>query len=127
MQEVLSLLTQAIEKIPSEHTVDFSRPLQLTRTNATLYLMFYQVIMPHSPSRCLLSFGQARMLATRPALLYTAKSNLHRDGPMRDCKLESLCNECIEAATRTLEILQALKRQGLLSKYMSNLEVLLVA
>lgn len=69
------------------------------------------------------------MLATRPALLYMAKSNLHGDGPVRDAisKLESLCNECIEAATRTLEILQALKRQGLLSKYISNLEVLLVA
>ncbi|KAH9879371.1 hypothetical protein J1614_002810 [Plenodomus biglobosus] len=93
------------KEMPPQCKADLSTPSSLTRTGATLSLMF----------------SQSMILATRPVLLHLAKvkregSNLgiaFTESPV----LRRLATYCIDAAGTSLDILHALKRQNLIARF----------
>ncbi|KAL2866660.1 fungal specific transcription factor domain-containing protein [Aspergillus lucknowensis] len=104
VQGILVSLHQISGTIPHELELDFSdKPVTVTRTNATLYLMLYQAIM----------------LATRPTLLYlTGKAVKGRnEQEILFQPLHQFAKTCIDAAQRSLAILRALRHQQLLANF----------
>ncbi|KAL4871699.1 hypothetical protein BDV12DRAFT_18414 [Aspergillus spectabilis] len=104
VQKILVSLHEISGSIPQELGLDFSRrPLTVTRTKATLYLMLYQAIM----------------LATRPTLLYLAGKVVRGQGNqgIPSQTLHQFAKTCIDAAKRSLAILGALQTQQLLANF----------
>ncbi|KAL2826097.1 hypothetical protein BDW59DRAFT_161222 [Aspergillus cavernicola] len=104
VQGILVSLHQISTSMPQELILEFSdKPLAVTRTNATLYLMLYQTIM----------------LATRPTLLYLAgkivKGQGNEETPSQT--LHQFAKTCIDAAQRSLAILRTLQHQQLIANF----------
>ncbi|KAH6989083.1 hypothetical protein BKA56DRAFT_641098 [Ilyonectria sp. MPI-CAGE-AT-0026] len=105
VKKILARLLEVAKSIPVEYAIDFSKHLVMSRTSATLHLMLYQGII----------------LATRPTLLHVAKLRLepgsrkseHVDLPL----FEKLLDTCIEAASRSLEVLQEMVEQRLIANF----------
>lgn len=104
VKEVLGSLLEVARTLPADYIVDFSQDFAITRVSATLYNMLYQGIM----------------LATRPVLLYLTNQKLTNQiharvtpdlGPFK-----KLAEACVEAASRSLQILQALVKQHLIGR-----------
>ncbi|KAJ5773311.1 hypothetical protein N7457_008207 [Penicillium paradoxum] len=106
IQQILQELHDTGRSFPKSLTLDFNRPLQLvTRTGASLYLMLFQAII----------------LCTRPILLQRARfdAQRHQSRPPDPAPsiLLRLCDTCDEAATRSLAILDSLRRQQTIPRY----------
>ncbi|OQE05714.1 hypothetical protein PENVUL_c022G01821 [Penicillium vulpinum] len=107
IQQILQELHDTGRSFPKSLMLDFSRPLQLvTRTGASLYLMLFQAII----------------LCTRPILLQGARleaqSQQQSQPPdLAPSMLLRLCDTCNEAATRSLAILESLRRQQTIPRY----------
>lgn len=107
--EAIESLVEELFKLEREMApeckADLSTPLSLTRTGATLSLMF----------------SQSMILATRPVLLHLAK--VKREGSKlgtafaENFVLKKLVTYCIDAAGTSLDVLHALKRQNLIAKF----------
>ncbi|KAL7908500.1 fungal-specific transcription factor domain-containing protein [Trichoderma velutinum] len=105
VKKILSELLSLTHSIPPEYVLDFPKKPIPSRTSATLHLMLYQCIM----------------LATRPTLLHLAKLRTATDpeesSNLDQSSLERLSETCIEAATRTIEILRAMIEQKLIANF----------
>ncbi|OAL48473.1 hypothetical protein IQ07DRAFT_543394 [Pyrenochaeta sp. DS3sAY3a] len=105
VHDLVAKLADVGKKVPLEHAIDFSKPLVVTRTGATLYLMLFQ----------------GKILTTRPILLHLAKSRL--EGNTLDdlspavMTLQKLAATCIEAAGMGLDVLRSLQRQNLIANF----------
>ncbi|KAF4761004.1 hypothetical protein N7455_001466 [Penicillium solitum] len=107
IQQILQELHDTGRSFPKSLTLDFNRPLQLvTRTGASLYLMLFQAII----------------LCTRPILLQRARFRVQSQQQAQSpdpapSMLLRLCDTCDEAATRSLAILESLRRQQTIPRY----------
>ncbi|KAK6225254.1 hypothetical protein QIS74_01301 [Colletotrichum tabaci] len=97
---VIRALYETARDFPPELSISFTRsPLQVTRTSASLYLMLYQ----------------AMMYDIRPILLHLAKTRMaNQESPelRPESQLHKLAGTCVEAAQRSISILEALQKQG---------------
>ncbi|KAH7067311.1 hypothetical protein BKA63DRAFT_424516 [Paraphoma chrysanthemicola] len=104
IHDLVTELNNLHKDTPSSCKVDVSQPGSVTRTSATLSLMF----------------SQAMILTTRPILLHLAKSGLggnNTDGALTGMSIsQKLANTCIEAAGVSLDVLHLLRQQALLGK-----------
>ncbi|KAH7376812.1 hypothetical protein B0T11DRAFT_24189 [Plectosphaerella cucumerina] len=102
---VIRALYETARDFPPELSISFAKsPLQLTRTSASLYLMLYL----------------AMMYAIRPILLHLAKARMaNQESPelRPESQLHKLAGTCIEAAQRSISILEALQKQGVLGVF----------
>ncbi|KAJ5943488.1 hypothetical protein N7516_003656 [Penicillium verrucosum] len=107
IQQILQELHDTGRSFPKSLTLDFNRPLQsVTRTGASLYLMLFQAII----------------LCTRPILLQRARFRVQSQQQPQSpdpapSMLLRLCDTCDEAATRSLAILESLRRQQTIPRY----------
>ncbi|KAE8331808.1 hypothetical protein BDV39DRAFT_200953 [Aspergillus sergii] len=107
IQNILQNLYETGRSFPPALVLDFSRPLQtVTRTGASLYLMLFQAII----------------LCTRPVLLQRVRREVQKHSNQQALQplpaaLGRLCETCNEAATKSLAILHALKRQQTIPRY----------
>ncbi|CAI7657728.1 unnamed protein product [Penicillium glandicola] len=107
IQQILQELHDTGRSFPKSLMLDFSRPLQLvSRTGASLYLMLFQAII----------------LCTRPILLQRARFEAQNQQQSQSPDpgpsiLLRLCDTCDEAATRSLAILESLRRQQTIPRY----------
>ncbi|KAH7083936.1 hypothetical protein FB567DRAFT_446872 [Paraphoma chrysanthemicola] len=104
IHDLVTELNNLHKDTPPSCKVDVSQPGSVTRTSATLSLMF----------------SQAVILTTRPILLHLAKSGLggnNTDGALTGMsRSQKLANACIEAAGVSLDVLHLLRQQALLGK-----------
>ncbi|KAL0934895.1 uncharacterized protein CTRU02_209486 [Colletotrichum truncatum] len=103
---ILNQLLDVANCIPKEYSLNLAKESPISRTAGTLYLMLYQCVV----------------LATRPTLLHLARNRLdtrpsEREGLVSTSELEHIANACIEAASRSIDVLEALKEQHLIANF----------
>ncbi|ETS74853.1 hypothetical protein PFICI_13337 [Pestalotiopsis fici W106-1] len=106
-QDILNQLLDIDQKMSREFSIDYTVDTCITsRTTATLRLMLLQ----------------AKMLMTRPVLLYRTRENFCPPTELHTSRTDEplilrLCDICIDSASRIIKILQAIRKQGILSKF----------
>ena len=89
----------------------------VTRTGASLHMLYHQVSCGHWQSSLGLISAQCIILAIRPVLLCLLENKLQSSttSPLSDAVV-ALLRVCVESAVQVLKIVQALKTQTLVGK-----------
>ncbi|KAK6226070.1 hypothetical protein QIS74_02117 [Colletotrichum tabaci] len=109
VRKILKQLQDVAKSIPSEYTLNLTRAPRLSRTAGTLYLMLHQAM-------------QCIVLATRPTLLHLARNRLDaaKSGTKNTVsmwELDQISSSCVEAASCSLEVLDAMKEQRIIANF----------
>ncbi|WQF81651.1 hypothetical protein CDEST_06665 [Colletotrichum destructivum] len=109
VRKILKQLQDVAKSIPSEYTLNLTRAPRLSRTAGTLYLMLHQAM-------------QCIVLATRPTLLHLARNRLDvaksvTKNTVSMWELDQISGSCVEAASCSLEVLDAMKEQRIIANF----------